>query len=504
MKNILAHSATVAFTPARAVTSHIRHRYRKHYAPRFRFPRVVFALDLTILLCAIFLIALQVALFVSLPPRSAPLGLTFTSGQVRSASPVTLVATVSSRDGRARENLTLEWQLPENTEILGSEPVIATDNTVYLGRLEPGQTVESRLIVRLYAPIGDANIGFRVHDIDGYLTGDAMRRIESSAIKLEPLFPGAPVLRDGKIPFRVQNSSDQTIEGVTILNAEPSSITALLPNEDKIVYAQPGSRVSVLVRAVPLVESQAVAALSGGASEVSLIGSSGGVARLSVNAKEPGVVHVYHPGIAHPHTKTFTVPSGVTPITIALDRTSLSGETWFAAFKSADTWTPVETSQISTPFEVSASARYFASTGDQIGIGPIPPRVGEETKYWVQLKLSPTQSDLSDVSVNVILGPDVKATGREALPSGGSISQSDEGISWSIPYLPSSENGVEIRFEVAVTPSAGDRGKPMTLISGVSAEGLEVKSGTVLNSTAGYVDTFLFGDEKAAGRGIVE
>ncbi|MCC7523085.1 hypothetical protein IT407_04810 [Candidatus Uhrbacteria bacterium] len=501
---LATHGATVAFTPARAVTSHLRRRYRKHYVPRFRFPRIVFALDLTIFLCAIFLIALQVALFVSLPPRPAPLGLTFTSGPVISASPVTLVATVSSRDGRVRENLTLEWQLPESTEILNADPVIAKDNSVYLGRLEPGQTVESRLIVRLYAPIGDANIGFRVHDIDGYLTGDAQRRIESSAIKLEPLFPGSPALRDGKIPYRVQNASDQSIDGVTMLNAEPANLETLYPNQDKIVFVSPGSRVSALVRAVPLVEAQAQSAPVTSSASLRLLESAGSRARFNIQSEESGIVRVYHPGIAHPHVKSFSVPVGETVVNINLDRATLPGEAWYAVFEGAGGQTNIELSKISTSFEVSASARYYASTGDQIGIGPIPPRVGEETKYWVQLKIAPTQSDIADIKVMATLGNGVAPTGRSALPSGGGISQSSDQLVWSIPYLASSENGAEARFEVSITPSSSDRGKSMLLIANIDAMGTEVQSGNNLNAASGYVDTFLFGDEKAAGRGIVE
>lgn len=494
----------MAFTPARAVTSHLRHRYRRHYVPRFRFPRVVFALDLTILLCTIFLIALQITLFVSLPPRPAPLGLTFTSGQVRSATPVTLVAAVSSRDGRIRENLTLEWRLPENTEILTAEPAIASDRTVYLGRLEPGQTIESRLVVRLFAPVGDADIGFRVHDLDGYLAGDAKRRIESSAIKLEPLFPDAPAMRDGLVPFRVQNASDMPIEGVTMLNAEPANLDTLMPDQDKVVFARPGARVSALVRAVPLAEYQAPTQPALSAATLILTESSGSKARLTVSAPEAGTVQVYHPGLSHPHTKQFSVPVEITDIDIDLDRVVTPGETWFAVFKGNSGWSEVVSSQTMTSFGISAAARYYASTGDQIGIGPLPPRVGEETKYWIQLKLAPTQSDINELQVVAVLGEGVRWTGREALPSDGTLSQQENLVIWKLPYLAASENGAEARFEVSVTPSVDDRGQAMTLLHRVDAGAFEVKSGMTLSTRSGYVDTFLFGDEKAAGRGIVE
>lgn len=501
---LIVSGTTVALNPARAMTSHLRRRYQTHYLPRFRNPRLVFFLDLSILLCAIFLVILNVTLYLSLPPKPAPLGLTFTTGKIESAAPATLVATLSSRDGRTRDALSLQWQLPENTEILKADPPIASDNTVYLGKLEPEKTVQSRLIVRFYVPNGDTNIGFRVPDLDGYLNGSITRTISSSALKVEPLFPDAPPLHSGKVPYRIQNASDLPLEGITVFNTDPITINTLAPLEDQVVLAVPGVRVSALSHAVPLASYQADPVIAQSDAVLKLEPSAGSKAHLSITTSKAGTVHVYHPAISHPHEKTFAVPAGTTNLVIPLDRSTNSGDAWFAVFSDGSAWTNIESSQITTPFEISAAARYYASTGDQIGIGPLPPQVGQVTKYWVQIKLAPTQSDIVNASLVMHLGPNVATTGREALPSGGSLTSLNGDVTWAVPYLAASASGAEVDFEISLTPSADERGKPAILVQSLKAQGSEVKSGLPLESSFGSIDTSLPGDEKASGKGNVQ
>lgn len=501
---LLTAGSTVALNPARAVTSHLRRRYRTHYLPKFRHPRIVFVFDLAILLCAVFLMVLLGVLYWSLPPKPAPLGLLFTSGKIESASPVALEASISVRDGRARDAVSLQWQLPENTEILKADPPIADDNSVYLGSLEPGQTVDSRLVVRFYAPEGNVDIGFRVPDLDGYLDGSAKRAIESSALKLGPLFENAPPLANGKVPLRLENTSDIGLDGISVLNTDPVEIASLASSEDRIVFAVPGIRVSALSHAVPLAEIQAPNIQASSDAILKLEPSKGNKAHFTITTSKPGTVHIYHPAISHPHTKSMAVPAGTTDLVIPLDRGADAGDEWYAVFEGDGKWTNIESSQITTPFEISASARYFAASGDQLGVGPLPPRIDQTTKYWVSIKLSPTQSDISNFTVSIKLPSNVSLTGREALPSGGTLKAEDDAAVWTVPYLAASASGAELDFEIELLPSELDAGKLATLIKSVEASGKEIKSGLSLESNSGSIDTSLPDDQKASGKGIVQ
>jgi hypothetical protein len=87
--------------------------------------------------------------------------------------------------------------------------------------------------------------------------------------------------------------------------------------------------------------------------------------------------------------------------------------------------------------EPEISVRYYAATGDQLGIGPLPPRVGETTRYWVRLSSEAFRAHL-------VLGKNVRFTGRKAA------------------------NNI---FEIELTPDASQKGSVPVLIE--SAAGID-------------------------------
>jgi hypothetical protein len=495
------HGATVALTPARAVTSHLRRRYHEKYHGRYRFAPLVFAFDLTIFGIAATLVAINIVIYMAVPAPTPSLGLIFTTAPLKSAAPQALIAEVDARGSDSKGLVTLRWSLPAGTEIIEADPPLNALGEASLGSIKSGENAISRLVVRFFAPPGALRFGFQVNDGQRILTGYENRTIESSALLLEPLFNGATLI-DGRIPTRISNRSNRRLDDITLVGFDQSFIETLEPDQDEIIFAEPG-HASALMRAFPLVEREFVAGLSDPTAIVTLRPSTGDTARLDVSMPSVGKVEVYHPGLAHPHTKTFDVPAGNTSLTIPLDRPA-DDAAWYAVASTPKGHGPIAESRVTTPFNVTSAIRYYATTGDQIGIGPLPPRVGEETRYWFQAMVGATTKDLSNIVLRMRLPAGVTLTGRDALPSGGGLSEAEGDVIWTLPYLAASSEGATVRFEIALTPTENMRGTIPVLIQSISGEAVEVVSGIKLESLSGGLDASLPEDVRANGRGIVQ
>ncbi len=500
---IVLHGATVALTPARAVTSHLRKRYREKYLGRRRFPRLAFAFDLSILGVVIALISWGIYFVTSVPVPPPSLGVIFSTGPIITAAPQALEAKVQARSGDSSGPVRLTWHLPPNTEILSADPPLDNSGTVYLGRIAAGKETVSRLVVRLYSGPGSLRFAFQVSDGNQTFDGGESRPVNGSGLLLEPLFDSVVALADGRIPMRLSNRTDRRLETISLTGLDRSLVEQLEPDQDIVLFTT-AARVSASMRAIPLVDREVVPVSLASGPSVHLDPSSGNDAHLSVDTSSPGKVFVYHPGLVHPHVKSFDVPAGHTALTVKLDRPA-DEQAWYAVAQNEIGYGQVAASVVTTPFDISASARYYASSGDQIGIGPLPPQVGQTTKYWVQIKLAPTRADLNAIKVSVKLGPHVVPTGRDALLSGGQWTQAaDASNIWTLDYLAASGEGAEADLEVALTPTNDDRSKPAILVDSVQATATEIKSGLKLQSQFGSIDTTLPGDTEAAGKSIIE
>lgn len=156
-------------------------------------------------------------------------------------------------------------------------------------------------------------------------------------------------------------------------------------------------------------------------------------------------------------------------------------------------------------------ARYYSPEGDQIGRGPLPPKVGEATKYKVFFILGKTLSDFENVAVEGRLQEGVRWTGFT--PGDGAVLRFDpvsrivtwkvgEALAYFEAEMDQGEKGVV--FEIALTPDETMAGKAATLIDNISIRGLEKKTGKFLERNIPAITTNLSRDSKAAGKGVVQ
>lgn len=124
---------------------------------------------------------------------------------------------------------------------------------------------------------------------------------------------------------------------------------------------------------------------------------------------------------------------------------------------------------LATDVNLKSEVRYYTTEGDQLGRGPLPPAVGETTKYWVFVKFTNTVNPLRDAAVSIVLPLGVEFTGRQSVTIGPELvyNPADETISWQYQLIPA-ESSTGLYFEVAVNPTPDQIGKNVTLIKQIT------------------------------------
>ncbi len=157
-----------------------------------------------------------------------------------------------------------------------------------------------------------------------------------------------------------------------------------------------------------------------------------------------------------------------------------------------------------------AFARYFSVEGDQIGRGPIPPIVGETTKYWVFVHLDNQLHPLTQVNVSGRLPQGVNFTGKESVTEGGALTFNDATrfFQWPTGELVDYKNNFEKRsygaaFEVAITPGAEQIGEILTLLESIEIQGRDTVTGQIITVKLPSVTTNLIQDAYTSDEGKV-
>lgn len=170
---------------------------------------------------------------------------------------------------------------------------------------------------------------------------------------------------------------------------------------------------------------------------------------------------------------------------------------------------PVVT-QLQSDARIEALTRYYGSGGEQIGRGPLPPVVGETTKYWVFIHVANQLHPLANARVQASLPAGVDWTGRYTLTAGDLMSYdaTTRRVVWNLGNIADyktdfSGQSLSAGFELAVTPGQGDVGKPLLLLNNIELQARDQVTGSIINTVAPAVDTRLEKDAYATDDGIV-
>lgn len=124
---------------------------------------------------------------------------------------------------------------------------------------------------------------------------------------------------------------------------------------------------------------------------------------------------------------------------------------------------------IGTKTALLPEIRYFTNEGDQLGRGPLPPQVGQETKYWAFLQITNSTSKIENLKLSADLPSDAVWTGKSSVSYGQNISYDSRNrrITWTAKSLPA-HSQVGIYFEIALTPTNNQLGTHPLLLTNIN------------------------------------
>ncbi len=151
-------------------------------------------------------------------------------------------------------------------------------------------------------------------------------------------------------------------------------------------------------------------------------------------------------------------------------------------------FSPGESAKIplATELKLMSEARFYSNEGDQLGRGPLPPQVGETTKYWIFIRVNNTTNPVRDAIFSATLPSGVSFTGKQSVSIGPALTldETNNTIKWNYRELPpNSQTG--LYFEVAVTPSPEQIGKNINLVNDIKFTASDKNTGKtfLLNKT---------------------
>ncbi len=121
---------------------------------------------------------------------------------------------------------------------------------------------------------------------------------------------------------------------------------------------------------------------------------------------------------------------------------------------------------VGTTLTALQQVTYYTPEGDQLGRGPLPPRVGKETKYWIFTQLQNSAGTVRDIVYRTTLAPGTTWTGKSSVSQGADIiyNPNTHTAVWQSQRM-SPYQTVGIYFEVAVVPSTNAIGTVPNLVS---------------------------------------
>ena len=162
-------------------------------------------------------------------------------------------------------------------------------------------------------------------------------------------------------------------------------------------------------------------------------------------------------------------------------------------------------SKLNSYLELQSFGRYYLE-GEQLGRGPLPPIIGEETKYWIFWNVANTTNKVKNVKVSGYLPANVSWTGEQGLASNVQYNPATREVSWFINEVNIHTGviypSVGAAFAVRLTPSADQLGKEALLLRDVKITGEDEFTSQFLENFVSNITTNLIHDKKAQTKGI--
>ncbi len=155
---------------------------------------------------------------------------------------------------------------------------------------------------------------------------------------------------------------------------------------------------------------------------------------------------------------------------------------------------------------LKSSVRYYSPEGDQLGRGPIPPQVGQTTKYWIFMQVTNDVRDMNDVRLSANLAANVVWTNQTSVTIGKNINYdaATKTVSWALSKVKVNPANISLAFELGLTPSADQRGDVVNLLENITISGTDALTGKRVTHALSDLTTELpISDKIPKGNGVV-
>jgi len=161
--------------------------------------------------------------------------------------------------------------------------------------------------------------------------------------------------------------------------------------------------------------------------------------------------------------------------------------------------------KINSNLSVNSGGYYYGPQGDQLGIGPIPPKVDIPTTYWIIWEANNLGNDISNFEVSADLPANVVWLEQQSLVA-GEISYSPVGrrVLWKVDKLAQTGGNYRASFAVSIVPRSEDIGKTPDLLLNLGFRGTDLYTDAQISKKLANITTNIENDRKAAGKGVVE
>jgi hypothetical protein len=157
--------------------------------------------------------------------------------------------------------------------------------------------------------------------------------------------------------------------------------------------------------------------------------------------------------------------------------------------------------QIDSVLNLKTTAMFYTSIGDQIGIGSVPPIVGEYTSYWAIIKINNTNNKIKDLKVTAKVPVGIDFTNIYNVTDGDQVTfdETSRTLQWNISSVPAFAGifnaSPEARIQLAITPTSDQIGKSPLLLTNIKAMATDEVTNAFLSASGDNVSIAIFDDQ---------
>ncbi|HPI67530.1 MAG TPA: hypothetical protein PKZ16_03260 [bacterium] len=124
---------------------------------------------------------------------------------------------------------------------------------------------------------------------------------------------------------------------------------------------------------------------------------------------------------------------------------------------------------------LNAQALYFTAEGEQLGLGPWPPKVNESSQIRIIINLKSTLHALKNVNLLITPGEETDWPNDSAVNLGQALEFKTDTrqINWQLDHL-SLNDSATISFSLAIKPTTNHLGKKIVLVKNIVVSGTDV------------------------------